>query len=587
MFSKNKPLSIVLAVIASVLLFLSYWIYVDAISMDIDSEFVPDVTSPTYEEYVDVTEAVAEETEITTVEPTTVEWTEETAVFPSENELGFEILESVEMTEETTSYIDAEPEGTTYIQVVKDDEVITEGTIVKLEMDSIEDSETKDNTRYEELVSIRDRNLLISKILFVSACILIVFALVVIRKCGVVVGADFSLIVLLLCCYLARRIFVKTPTGIFFFNIMFFISIFAVHDLLYFISHKFTLDASIAHRLGRMFSRMSNDTSAYLCASLGWLLICVVIETFVVVITYLNSSFMRWVTLVIISLCLIIATMVLIRYIKAVSHLERQIIKLHSGDVPEALKSIYESSENLLVSLKSERDLAVEKAVVSERFKVDLITNVSHDLRTPLTSIIGFGELLEKEKLSDEGAYRLKQLNNKAEYMRTLVDELFELTKVSSGVIEPKYERIDLIKLIEQTCGLLEDKINAKQLVVKRHYDVNNLTVNTDGAMLHQVLANLLGNAIKYSPDNARIHVKVIKNEHNVVVRMTNLSSYEMDFTPEEIVQRFVRGDKARSTSGSGLGLAIAQTYTDAIGGDFRIEIDGEQFIAIVELKDF
>lgn len=586
MFSKNKPLSVVLAVIASVLLFLSYWMYVDAMSMDIDSDFTSVETSPTYDKIIDVTEATAEETEFIPMEPTTVELIEETAIFPSENEQGFEILESVELTEETTSYIDAELEGTTYIQVIKDDEVVIEETIVGMELDSVEDSEPIGRSRYKELVSIRDRNLLISKILFVSACVLIIFTLVVIRKCGVVAGADFSLFVLLLCSYLARRIYVHTPAGIFFFNIAFFISIFAVHDLLWFISHKFTLDASIAHRFGRMFSRMSNDTSSYLCVSIIWLIICVIIETILVAMTYSNSSIMRWVALVVTSLCLIISAMILIRYIKAVSHLERQIVKLYHGDDPEALKSIYESSENLLVSLKSERDLAVEKAVVSERFKVDLITNVSHDLRTPLTSIIGFGELLEKEKLSIEGANQLKQLNNKAEYMRRLVDELFELTKVSSGVIEPHFENIDLIKLAEQTCGLLEDKIQAKNLVVKRHYSDNSIILNTDGTMLHQVISNLLGNAIKYSPEGSRIHIMINKESGNIFVRMTNISSYEMDFTPEEIVQRFARGDKARSTSGSGLGLAIAQTYTDAIGGDFHIEIDGEQFIAIVKLKE-
>ena len=119
---------------------------------------------------------------------------------------------------------------------------------------------------------------------------------------------------------------------------------------------------------------------------------------------------------------------------------------------------------------------------------------------------------------------------------------------------------------------------------MRRHYEADTLPVTTDGARMHQVFANLLGNAIKYALPGTRIHLEVRTREDSYLIRMVNTASYEMDFQPEEIIQRFARGDKARSTQGSGLGLAIAQTYTESVGGAFRVAIDGDQFSAIVTL---
>ena len=165
-----------------------------------------------------------------------------------------------------------------------------------------------------------------------------------------------------------------------------------------------------------------------------------------------------------------------------------------------------------------------------------------------------------------------------------LVDSLFELTKVSSGAVENKEEQIDLIRLLEQTLGLFDDKLKERNLQVRRHYCEDSILIVTDGARLHQVFANLIGNAIKYALSGTRIHLEVKGNPKEMTIRMVNIASYEMDFDPAEIMERFVRGDNARTTSGSGLGLAIARTYTESVGGTFQIEIDGEQFIAVVTL---
>ena len=272
------------------------------------------------------------------------------------------------------------------------------------------------------------------------------------------------------------------------------------------------------------------------------------------------------------------------RYAREFDHYQQQLDRFRQGQPVELLEGAFAEEEAQLQALQEKQEEAIRTAVTSERFKVELIANVSHDLRTPLTAILGYGELLEKESLSPEGRAQLTRLNRKAGYMRELVESLFELTKVSSGVLECKREKIDLVRLLEQTVGLFDDQLNQAHLAVRRSYGADTLPVVTDGARMHQVFANLLGNAIKYALPGTRIYLEARETETGLFVRMVNTASYEMDFQPEEVLQRFARGDKARSTQGSGLGLAIAQTYTQSVGGAFRVKIDGDQFSAIVEL---
>lgn len=241
---------------------------------------------------------------------------------------------------------------------------------------------------------------------------------------------------------------------------------------------------------------------------------------------------------------------------------------------------------NRVKAVKLKQQATIEKARISERMRVDLVANVSHDLRTPLTSIIGYGELLEREKLSEEGQRNLSKLEEKSAYLREMVDAVFELAKVSSGTVKCRCEEIDLIRLLEQTIGDYEDQLREKGFEVRRHYETAQLPILSDGIFLHQVFSNLLSNAIKYTMPGTRIHLEVKRNDAEITVRMMNVASYEMTFTEEEIMERFARGDASRNTEGSGLGLAIAKTYTEAVGGRFHIEVDGDQFAAVVRLPD-
>lgn len=265
-------------------------------------------------------------------------------------------------------------------------------------------------------------------------------------------------------------------------------------------------------------------------------------------------------------------------------HFKQQLNSFQRGLPITVGDGAFAQTEAQLLDVQTQHEEAVRTAVTSERFKVELISNVSHDLRTPLTAILGYSELLQKETLSPEGQEQLYRLHQKAGYMSNLVESLFELTKVSSGDIEAKKEEIDLIRLLEQTTGLFDDQLTQAGLSVRRSYASDSIPVVTDGARMHQVFANLLGNAIKYALTGTRIYLEVQEKECSYLIRMMNTASYEMDFKPDEIMQRFARGDKARSTKGSGLGLAIAQTYTESVGGKFHVAVDGDQFSAIVEL---
>lgn len=265
-------------------------------------------------------------------------------------------------------------------------------------------------------------------------------------------------------------------------------------------------------------------------------------------------------------------------------HFEKSLELLSENQPVTPEKGLFSDQEAQLLRIRKEHAEALARAVTSERFRVDLIANVSHDLRTPLTAILGYSELLGTQPLTPTGREQLDRLSQKAGYMQELVDSLFELTKVSSGVTEPKWENIDLVRLLEQTIGFYDDALKKAGLVVKRAYLEDHVPIISDGGRLHQIFANLLGNAIKYALPGTRIYLTLVKVPEGWRVRLLNTASYEMDFDPEEIVQRFARGDKARSTKGSGLGLAIAQTYTESLGGQFSVEVDGDQFCALVTL---
>ncbi|MCR1897905.1 HAMP domain-containing histidine kinase [Irregularibacter muris] len=226
---------------------------------------------------------------------------------------------------------------------------------------------------------------------------------------------------------------------------------------------------------------------------------------------------------------------------------------------------------------------SLEEQMKSERMKINLVTNVSHDLKTPLTSIISYVDLLSKEEdLSQSARDYVKILSEKSNRLKQIVADLFDLAKSTSGDIHLDLETLDMKKLIEQTLGDMEDEIEKSGLQIKTKLPDKAVNVVSDGKKLYRVFQNVLDNALKYSHKGTRVYVELEEIAGKAIATIKNTAGYEMDFTPEEILQRFNRGDKSRSTEGSGLGLSIAESFTNVSGGNFDVQIDGDLFKVIL-----
>lgn len=220
----------------------------------------------------------------------------------------------------------------------------------------------------------------------------------------------------------------------------------------------------------------------------------------------------------------------------------------------------------------------LDKQMRAERMKIDLITNVSHDLKTPLTSMIGYVDLLKQEPLSDAAQDYVEVLSSRMESLKDMIQDIFDLSKSTSGTAELHLETLDMKKLLEQTLGDMEDAIKSSDMVIREAMPEMPLKFTGDGKKMYRVLQNLIGNALKYSLAGTRIYIIAERRASQVQVTIKNTATYEMDFTSEEIMERFARGDKSRNTEGHGLGLAIAESFVKNMKGGLQVTVDGDQF---------
>ena len=222
----------------------------------------------------------------------------------------------------------------------------------------------------------------------------------------------------------------------------------------------------------------------------------------------------------------------------------------------------------------------------AERMKIALVTNVSHDLKTPLTSIISYVDLLSKEEnLSETVQDYINILSEKAYRLKNIVSDLFDLAKSTSGDIPLELESLDIKKLIQQTLAVMEDEIEKSGLQIKIKLPENPVNIFSDGKKLYRVFQNIIDNALKYSLTGTRVYVELEEINGKAIATIKNTAGYEMDFTADEILQRFSRGDKSRTTEGSGLGLSIAESFTSVCGGNLKVEVDGDLFKVTITFK--
>ena len=224
-------------------------------------------------------------------------------------------------------------------------------------------------------------------------------------------------------------------------------------------------------------------------------------------------------------------------------------------------------------------DRALEESMKNERLKTDLITNVSHDIKTPLTSIINYVELLKRENFEDPKIQNyIKVLEEKAQRLKTLTEDVVEASKVSSGNI--KFENINLnfVELINQTSAEFEEKFKARNLKLIANIPDEPVTIYADGRRMWRVLANIFNNAAKYAMEGSRVYADLKQTENEILFTLKNVSEQPLNISAEELTERFIRGDVSRSTEGSGLGLSIAQNLTRLQGGSFELYLDGDLF---------
>ncbi|MFJ7736870.1 histidine kinase dimerization/phospho-acceptor domain-containing protein [Lysinibacillus sp. NPDC097287] len=230
---------------------------------------------------------------------------------------------------------------------------------------------------------------------------------------------------------------------------------------------------------------------------------------------------------------------------------------------------------------------SVDSEIKSERLKTELITNVSHDIRTPLTSIITYVDLLKIENDPELIAEYIDVLDQKSKRLKVLTDDLFEAAKASSGSMPVQIERIDILSLLTQGIGEMGEKIEASALDFKLAYPTEKVYVKADGKLLWRSIENLFSNIFKYALPASRVYIDVEDLGNEIRVTFKNISAYELNISVDELMERFKRGDESRSSQGSGLGLSIAESLIHIQHGKFLVQVDGDLFKAMIYLPKF
>ena len=263
--------------------------------------------------------------------------------------------------------------------------------------------------------------------------------------------------------------------------------------------------------------------------------------------------------------------------------------QIAAGDLNTSMKEemgLFNPIRDELASIQDGFQKAVQEEVRSRNMKTELITNVSHDLKTPLTAIITYVDILKKEDLTDEERREyVDTLEKKSNRLKVLIEDLFEVSKATTDNLVMNYAEVDLVNLIKEVRLENEDKITSSSLDFRWNLPEEKCILRLDPQRTFRVIDNLVQNILKYSMPNSRVYIALQDQTTQVTVSFKNMSAVEMNFTPEEITERFARGDLSRNTEGSGLGLAIAQSFTELQGGEFKVETDADLFKVTITWK--
>lgn len=311
--------------------------------------------------------------------------------------------------------------------------------------------------------------------------------------------------------------------------------------------------------------------------------VVVLVNFFGMLLICLSGSFFQLLVLVALDIAGLYFVIRIMRQLKA---LQTAAQKLAAGDLNYTVDTekmypvLKEHGDNLnAVSIGMNR--AVNERMKSERFKTELITNVSHDLKTPLTSIVSYVDLLKKEPIESESAQEyIDVLDRQSQKLKKLTADLVDASKASSGALPVHSEKLDLGELLRQSAGEYTEKFAAAGIAPVLLVPEGETYVTADGRLLWRVLDNLLGNAVKYAQSGTRLYLELVQDETETVLTIKNISREPLNIPAEELMERFVRGDGSRHTDGSGLGLSIAKSLMELMGGKLALTLDGDLFKA-------
>jgi signal transduction histidine kinase len=314
----------------------------------------------------------------------------------------------------------------------------------------------------------------------------------------------------------------------------------------------------------------------------------VAVKTVLIVIGY---PILIAVTFFIFPITIGVAAWFALKKIKTFKAIQEGVEKIKAGDLQHRIEAGDKGEfARLATNINSITDglkNSVDSELKSERMKTELITNVSHDIRTPLTSIITYVDLLKIEKDPAKIAEYIEVLEQKSKRLKVLTDDLFDAAKASSGNIPVQLERIDVVSLVTQGLGEVSDKIEAMNLDFKLSHPQEKLYVAADGKLLWRSIENLLSNIFKYALRESRVYIVIEDLGNDVLLTFKNISAYELNISEDELMERFKRGDESRSSQGSGLGLSIAKSLVEIQNGRFAIQIDGDLFKAMIYMPKF
>lgn len=340
------------------------------------------------------------------------------------------------------------------------------------------------------------------------------------------------------------------------------------------------------------FMEEVRGTSKYFSNAITKFIVFVCVEVFLAFIVFIlfNSSE----PFIFLLLEFILVAFFVQRMVKAIVNydkIEKKLKEMYEGDNQTQLDKnqflpVFNQSITYLNDISNGLENAIQDRMKSERLKTELITNVSHDIKTPLTSIINYVDLIKQENIQNEKVKEyIEILDNKSQRLKKLIEDLVEASKVSTGNVKLNLEKINIVELINQAVGEFEDKFESKGLDIVINSNENEIFIFADSRYMYRIIENLFSNISKYALQNSRVYIDIQKVDDKVYIKMKNISKDKLNIPAEELMQRFVRGDKSRTTEGSGLGISIAQNLTEIQNGKFNLIIDGDLFKTELEFN--